>query len=47
MLRYGTILRSLTGGRGIYTMEFSRYETVPSNIAQPIIAAYKPHSTND
>lgn len=47
MLRYGTVLRSLTGGRGIYTMEFSRYETVPSNIAQPIIAAYKPHSTND
>ncbi len=47
MLRYGTVLRSLTGGRGIYTMEFSRYETVPSNIAQPIIAAYKPHSNND
>jgi elongation factor G len=47
MLRYGTILRSITGGRGIYTMEFNRYEPVPSNIAQPIIAAYKPHSTND
>lgn len=47
MLRYGTILRSITGGRGIYTMEFNRYEPVPPNIAQPIIAAYKPHSTND
>lgn len=47
MQRYGTILRSLTGGRGIYTMEFNRYEPVPANIAQPIIAAYKPHSTND
>jgi elongation factor G len=47
MLRYGTILRSITGGRGIYTMEFNRYEPVPSHISAPIIAAYKPHSTND
>ncbi len=47
MLRYGTILRSITGGRGIYTMEFNRYEPMPTQIAAPIIAAYKPHANND
>jgi elongation factor G len=47
MLRYGTILRSITGGRGIYTMEFNRYEPVPAHIAAPIIAAYKPHANSD
>jgi elongation factor G len=38
MLRYTTDLRSFTGGRGIFTMEFSHYEVVPSHIAQDIIA---------
>lgn len=47
MLRYGNDLRSLTGGRGTYTMTFSHYDAVPSHIAQPIIAAYKPHTTSD
>lgn len=41
MLRYGNDLRSMTGGRGIYTIKFSHYDTVPSNVAQPIIAAHK------
>ena len=41
MLRYGNELRSMTGGRGIYTMTFNHYETVPANVAQPIIAAHK------
>jgi len=27
----------LTEGRGTFTMEFDRYEEVPSNIAQEII----------
>jgi elongation factor G len=47
MLRYSNDLRSMTGGRGIYTMSFARYERVPTNIAEPIIKAYSPHSTND
>lgn len=47
MMRYGNDLRSITGGRGIYDMSFSRYERVPANIAEPIIKAYSPHSTND
>jgi len=34
---YATGLRSLTEGRGTFSMEFSHYEKVPSNIAQEII----------
>jgi len=41
MMRYGNDLRSMTGGRGIYTISFSRYDPVPTNVAQPIIAAHK------
>ena len=37
MMRYGNDLRSMTGGRGIYTMDFSHYEKVPSHIQQEII----------
>ena len=39
MLRYTTQLRSVTGGRGIFSMEFNRYEIVPNHLAQEIIAA--------
>jgi elongation factor G len=39
MQRYTTQLRSVTGGRGIFTMEFDHYETVPTHLAQDIIAA--------
>jgi elongation factor G len=39
MQRYTTDLRSMTGGRGMFTMEFLKYETVPSHLAQEIIAA--------
>ena len=41
MLRYGNDLRSMTGGRGIYTMEFSHYEQVPTHLMQEIIDAVK------
>ncbi len=39
MQRYTTDLRSMTGGRGMFIMEFLKYETVPSHLAQEIIAA--------
>lgn len=37
MYKYVNELKSITGGRGSYTMSFSHYETVPSNLAQTII----------
>ena len=39
--RYTTELRSITGGRGIFDMQFSHYETVPSHVAEGIIAQVK------
>ncbi len=35
--RYATDLRSMTQGRGYFTMEFSHYDPVPSHITQGII----------
>ena len=37
--RYATDLRSLTQGRGSYSMEFSHYEEVPTHLSQKIIDA--------
>jgi elongation factor G len=39
MQRYTTDLRSITGGRGVFTMEFSNYEVVPAHLSQDIITA--------
>jgi len=41
MFTYAADLRSLTGGRGNYSMSFSSYEIVPHKIAQGIIAKYQ------
>jgi elongation factor G len=41
LLRYTTQLRSITGGRGYFTMEFDHYDTVPSHITGTIIEAHK------
>ena len=41
MLRYTTVIRSMTGGRGVFTMEFDRYEIVPNHLAQEIIATHQ------
>jgi elongation factor G len=37
MFGYATDLRSSTQGRATYTMQFERYEEVPSNIAEEIV----------
>jgi elongation factor G len=37
-LTYAPDLRSMTGGRGIYTMKFSHYDEVPAQISEKIIA---------
>jgi len=39
MFGYVTNLRSITGGRGNFTMQFSHYAEVPQNVAQEIIEA--------
>jgi elongation factor G len=41
MLRYTTVIRSMTGGRGVFSMELDRYEIVPNHLAQEIIAAHQ------
>ncbi|UCE64506.1 MAG: elongation factor G, partial [Nitrospirota bacterium] len=38
-LSYASDLRSMTGGRGLFTMEFSHYDEVPAQIAEKIIEA--------
>jgi len=38
MFGYATNLRSLTQGRGTFTMEFDHYEEVPVNVAQEIVS---------
>lgn len=38
VLTYANQLNSLTSGRGMYTLEYSHYEEVPSHLAQKIIA---------
>ena len=46
MLSYAPDLRSITGGRGDYTLEFLRYEEVPTQLAQKIVAdADREHET--
>ncbi|MBR4170315.1 MAG: elongation factor G [Kiritimatiellae bacterium] len=41
LFKYTAELRSMTGGQGEYTMSFARYERVPEQVAQKIIAAHK------
>jgi elongation factor G len=41
MTRYSIDLRSITGGRGVFTMRFSHYEEVPSHIADKVIAEHR------
>ncbi|MEK7445029.1 MAG: elongation factor G [candidate division NC10 bacterium] len=41
MLTYESTLRSMTGGRGAYSMEPSHYEEVPAHTAEKVVAAAK------
>ncbi len=41
MLRYTSQLRSITGGRGYFTMELDHYDIVPSHVASMIVDAHK------
>ena len=39
--RYVIDLRSMTGGRGAFTMTFSHYEEMPSHLASKVIEEYQ------
>jgi elongation factor G len=41
MYQYSTTLRSLTGGRGIHSEEFSHYEEVPRDMETKVVATAK------
>ena len=45
MLRYSTDLRSLTQGRGSFTIEFDHYEAVPAHLTQKIAEEAKKASS--
>ena len=41
MLTYAPQLRSMTGGRGSYTMELDHYDEVPAHLTEKIIEEAK------
>ncbi len=41
LFKYSSVLRSLTGGRGLYKSSFSHYEEVPSEIQAKLVADYE------
>jgi elongation factor G len=43
ILRYAPDLRSMTGGQGSFTLEFSHYEEAPPPVAEKVVAEYKQH----
>jgi len=45
--QYNSQLKSVTGGRGSYSMTLSHYEAVPPNIQQQIVAAYSKKKEED
>lgn len=47
LFQYSSQLRSITGGRGSFEVEFSRMETVPAAIAQRVIAEAQKHMKHD
>ena len=44
--QYNSQLKSVTGGRGSYSMTLSHYEVVPSNVQQQVVAAYAKEKEN-
>jgi elongation factor G len=43
LYRYSSTLRSLTGGRGVHSEEFSHYEEMPRDAEQKLIEESKKH----
>ena len=47
LFKYSAELRSITGGQGSFSMAFDRYDIVPSNVAQKVIAEAAKNRTAD
>jgi len=47
LYHYSTVLRSLTGGRGLHVEEFSHYEEMPRELEQKVIAESKTKKTEE
>ncbi len=41
VLRYAPDLRSMTGGQGLFTLEFSHYEEAPQHVSDKVVEEYK------
>jgi elongation factor G len=44
---YAAELKSVTAGRGRYSLDFSHYEPVPAQVQQKLVEAYKPRHEED
>lgn len=42
VMQYGSQLKSMTGGRGLFAMELSHYDPVPPTVQSQIVAGFKP-----
>ncbi len=47
VLKYTTVLKSLTSGKGAFSMHFEKYEEAPQNIAQEVMSAHKSEEDDD
>ncbi len=47
LVDYPTELKSMTGGRGRYSLDLSHYEAVPPNVQKQLSEAWKPHAEED
>ena len=47
VLRYAPDLRSMTGGQGVFTMEFDHYEEAPQPVVDKVVAAHQAAKGNE
>jgi elongation factor G len=45
LFTYATELRSMSGGRGVFSASLDHYEEVPAHVAQKVIEAHKKEET--
>ncbi len=47
VLRYAPDLRSMTGGQGLFTLEFDHYEEAPQPVSEKVVAEYQKTKTEE